>query len=697
MDSPRSVLTLASTPLFADLGLPHLLGGVVLVVVLILGIARFRNVRARRRIATDFDSFKERVIGLREQVESLSARHAKVPQGESYRESMVGSTRAVYEQLQGEFGRLNEVWRQRMELWEKVSSLVVSEGPLGAGRLNEAGRLLKTLGAFEEVDAACQSCVKQLDRLEGGHAEAARRFTQTAEAATSLRPQIASVGNLGLPTTPYEEELDRSVAIAEQARPMQSSDPIGACDALILAEDKMTALRTLLGEVTRLHQQYQDAGRERERVVEEVATRRAGGLRLCETDGNPDPCLERAETARADALASLQAANTCEAESFLAAASGETRQAKEIMERQAAAQAQCQRDLPARRAAAQQLAHSLEEARTQRAELERNFAPESWRGLGDVIPRAQELMASAATLQEEAAAAAADHRQHYFRALDLLNQVKNQHGAILDIYRILGDTLRHLNDLRRECTRRANEIGEHARQVDGLFSTHARAVRARSRARRETAGDFWNRARREMQEGRPDWRAIESHLEETRRGLHDAENLAREDIRLSDRAVAALADSERELDRVLSDPSASGRADLSHATTLLGQARARLASQEYEQVIDQAGAAQKEARRTHEQVQRLIQQEEQQRQQAHMAALAAAAAMQASAPSPQPLSSAGDMGSPSSDAGAPSWEPPPAPTWDPPPDPVAPTPDPPMDTTPPAWDPPADPMSSKTE
>lgn len=628
------MIALVALPLFGlfDTIFSVLLVGALVVAGLALGVARLRHVLGRRRITARFDEFKERVIGLREQVESLKARHAQVPGGQNADETMSGTTRAVYRQLHEEFGRLLDEWRRRMDLWEKVQGLVAAQGPLGAGRFNEASELLDRLGRFDEVDQACQSCAGLLDRLEKGHEEARARL-QTVEARSSqVRPHIARVADLELPTAPYEEEVQRCAALAEEARRIQATDPIGAADALILAEEKLTALTELLDDVVAQYHRCGEVEREAERVRGLVAARRAGGLLLVEPEGDPDPHLAQVSPHCGAALDALRRGEAATARTELDKAISQISYAEELIARQEAAREQCRRDLPARRAAAHQLRQAQQQASGQLHDLERGFAPHLWRNVADHVPQAAERMATSAVLLDEAAEAEA--RQHYFHAVDLLDQAQKQQKEALELFHAVGSQLQHLVELKRQCSRRAEEVSHLAGRVEGTIDAHRGAVRSRTRSRLEQAQQKWVSAWQALQSDRPDWTAIQRDLEEAARGYNEAENAAREDVRLADRAAAAVAEAERELDRVLGDYQTAGRADLSRPTGLMGQARGLLSSQDYEQAFDQANAAVNEARRARDEaLLRLRAEEEEQRRQQ---ALAAAAYVAATAPPPQP-------------------------------------------------------------
>ena len=114
--------------------------------------------------------------------------------------------------------------------------------------------------------------------------------------------------------------------------------------------------------------------------------------------------------------------------------------------------------------------------------------------------------------------------------------------------------------------------------------------------------------------------------------LKQAEELARQDLQLAERAAAEINAAEREAGRARNFVELGISADLTKAEALLGQARRELANQAYEQAISQAGSAQQAARQAHAEAAQRAQQEQQRLEQERQRAEAAAAAQYAVPP-----------------------------------------------------------------
>lgn len=674
-----------------DIGL-----GVAAAAVLIFGVIALRHRLTRGRVTARFEGFKEHVIKLREQVEAIKERHKLLPaMDKDYQETMTGETLVLYNQIQKDVGTLWDDWLKRMDIWDRVKVLIEAEKFPGVGRLKDAGRLLDQLGSFGPVDQACQACVTHLDQLEKGHEQAQKMLSQAVERPGQLRPQIEAVARLPLPTAPYETELTTCAGLAEQARKLLRADPIGAQSLLKQGLNRLAELDQCLKDVAQLFQQAQEARRTLDQVARLVGERRAGGLLLTEPEGNPDPHLEQGRSQHGQLLQALERGQAKAAAGHLEQALALADRAKSVVERQAAARDQCLREIPARRVEAQRLQQATATAQAQRGELERNFAPESWRNVADHLGRSRELQSSAEGLINEAATAAAESVQHYFRAGSLLERVQQQQDQVRAQLQEIGRCLQQLTETRQECYHRRQELADQARKAESYFHLHAQTIRQPARTRFDSAENRWRQARSQMEELRPNWPVVQQQMEEARKeyaaGLQEAEEdvrqqqqfsarltqtsheaerigqflqwhredrvqaneryrsgvekldrirrdstgktadwkqllkevneaadlfkkaeeLARQDLQLADRAGAEIDSAERELARARSYFQLGITANLAQAEDQLSQARVKLGEQAYEQAIDLAVACQKAARQAYEDAVRRAQQEQQ--------------------------------------------------------------------------------------
>ncbi len=247
---------------------------------------------------------------------------------------------------------------------------------------------------------------------------------------------------------------------------------------------------------------------------------------------------------------------------------------------------------------------------------------------------ARELQGTADGLLEEAASASAETVQHYFRACGLLGQVQQQQeqarGSLLEI----GQCLQKLGEVRRECLLRRQDLLDLAGRVQEFFAMHALAVRQPARSRLDAGEERWHLVRGQMESLQPNWPVIQQQMAEAAAALKQAEELARQDLQLADRAAAEIDAADRELARVRGFFQLGISADATQADGLLGQARLRLAEQAYEAAIDQAGGAQRTAQQAYNDAVQRVQQEQQRADQDRQRLEAAATAQYASPPNP---------------------------------------------------------------
>ncbi len=532
-------------PLLA-LGVPEWLGLVALGAVLLFALHSLRYLLVRRSTVRRFEGFRERVIRLREGVEALEERHRTLTSTDKgYTEPMGGKTLAVFQQVKADADRLWDAWLQKMEVWERVQLLIRSGRFPRVGPLSEARRLLGGLGALEEVERQHEGCAADMGRLEKAHEQAQADLKAAEEGAAGLRKQLEAVRQAPLPTAPYEGELEACAALAEQARGVLRADPLGAQATLAEARKQGADLG---GRVEQVLGQFRRAGQVHDALQESarrVAEARAGGLRLTESGGNPDPLLEQGHGRHDEALAALRRGEPAPAAEQLDRALALADEARGLIDRQAAARTHCREQVPARRAEALRLRQAAAEAQRQRDELERGFAPESWQEVAGNVARAEGLLRAAVPLLDQADAAAAEHVQHYFQAVGLLEQVQQHQKEADGLLGAVGPCLQGLTRLRQECLAADRELDRQRQRVDHFIGTNEAAVRQAGRDLWTSAEGHRREASRAMASARPHWPAVRDRLADAQRGFAAAMQEAEKDVRSHQDLLARLSEAER--------------------------------------------------------------------------------------------------------------------------------------------------------
>lgn len=525
--------------------------GIVGLGILVFGIQWLRYVLTRRSAVQQFESFKGRVMRLREGVEALKERHKLLTVADKdYSEPMTGQTLKVYEQVQADSGRLWDGWLLKMEVWDRAQGLIQSARFLQVRSVAEARRLLAGIGSLDEVEQLYQACVGHMDRLEQAHEQAQADLKSVENTTAGVRQQLEEVRRAPLPTAPFEPELASCGTLTEEARAILRNDPLGAQATLGQARQRLTALG---GWMERTLAQLRRAPQVRERLEESasrVADARARGLRLTEPGGNPDPLLAQGRAHHEDAVAVLQRAEDVAAAKLLDQAQALADEARTLIDRQAAARARCQEQLPARRAEAHRLRTAAGEARRQREELERAFAADSWRNVADHVARAEGLLHAVEPLLDQAATAAADSTQHYFRAVALLEQAEKQQHEADGLVRAVGDCLHQLTRLRQECQASRQELDSLALRIQRFIDTNDVSVRPPARDRLRQAEERRRSAGREMALPRPHWPMVRQQLDAAQGELAAASQEAEADVRSHQELLTRLEAAWREVRRV---------------------------------------------------------------------------------------------------------------------------------------------------
>lgn len=531
--------------------LPLLIGLAAAGVALVLGIARLRHISTKRQVEARFKEFREQVMDLRQRAESVKERHQILPTvHKGFQTPMTGATLATFNQIDADVRRFMDDWLRRMDVWDRVQGHLGSASFFRTGPFREAGRLLDQLGSFEEVDKACQGCVASLDRLERAHEQAQVQLQKGQERTGQLRRQKDSLAGLGLAVAPYEGELttcETSIANGTQLMP---ADPLGAIAAAEDAEKRMESLSSRMERVVQLFKRAPEVQAALDQVGRLAAERRAEGLRLTEPDGSPDPLLTEGQANHGLILASLQRGDPGTAAGHLDKALALAAEAKQRIERQIEARAVCLKEIAIRRSEVQRLRQIAGQVQNQRLELERSFAPQSWREVADHSTQAGELLASSAALLESAVEASSEDVQHYFRAVANLEKVKSEQEKAQQLLPEVGRCLQKLTEVRSDCEKRRQELADQARQAQGYLASQQAIVRQPAKAHLNGAEGHWQQARSLANSPRPDWPAVNKLLEEAKKEYTAALKSAEEDVRCYRQLGDRLADAERLGERV---------------------------------------------------------------------------------------------------------------------------------------------------
>jgi hypothetical protein len=160
------------------------------------------------------------------------------------------------------------------------------------------------------------------------------------------------------------------------------------------------------------------------------------------------------------------------------------------------------------------------------------YADSSWADVVDNVAKADEGLARVRTLLAETQVAADHSRQHYFRAVALVEEAVRQEDWIEGLYAAITDRRAELDELRASLPKRHDTVrGRVTNLQQGLERQRTDRVRANERARE--AGRLLEVAEEGFQVQRPDLRRVGQVLEAADTAATRGEELAAEDDRLA--------------------------------------------------------------------------------------------------------------------------------------------------------------------
>lgn len=547
---------------------------------------------AREKLA----AFKQEVVALSDILDAEQERHRMLPHADpDFQTPMQGMTQATYDGVQGAIRRYRERWLGLMDVWEKAQAKVDSEWFLGTAAADEAIGLLDSAEARPPLPDVTAECKAPLDSLETAH-ERAR------EAAAALDTALAEAGaRLEAVATRGRSNAAFQAAVADVSRGRQrsgevvESDPIAARGGL---EEARSALEATLARVDALEavdDRRQRAIATNDELVARVRGRRAEGWLLDEPGANPDDRLSAAVGLLGMAAQLLDAGETEAAASQVERAEQATAEAAALVESVVAARAKAEELLPACVARVEALAAARRSAAEARDRLAAAYGTDAWTDVAENVDRADDGLRRVAFLIDEARAALAADRQHYLRAVAVLEEVVRQEDWVEGCVAAVTDRLAELDALR------AALPGKRDRAVERVTALARRLQRQRTdrvsaNERCREAGRIIEVADQSMAVTRPDPRQATRLVEAADAAVARGEQLADEDERLARQAANDIDETDALVRRVAAWYAEGVQADVRSAAAAVDAARSLLERQRYEESIHTAAEASRQAR-----------------------------------------------------------------------------------------------------
>ena len=217
-----------------------LFGGLGVVALLLL---YRRNLQVRAAAEEQFKEFRERAVGLMDQIDALRARHAALPSTDpDYTVPMAGATRDLYEKVAVDLERLWDRWLAVMEAWNQAERKMQAGSTFSTAPSEEARSIIAG-SRLEDLLHESSRCKEELDRLNLAHEVATKSLRDARREAAAFGRTVGRGGPSGGEADLYERELkliDRELDDAEKAI---TADPIGAGAQVERSRDALEELR----------------------------------------------------------------------------------------------------------------------------------------------------------------------------------------------------------------------------------------------------------------------------------------------------------------------------------------------------------------------------------------------------------------------------------------------------------------------
>jgi hypothetical protein len=554
-----------------------------------------RLAEARQKLA----AFKSEVVALSDLLDSQQERHRMLPHSDpDFKTPMEGLTRSAYDNVQSALRRYRERWLGLMDVWEKAEERIGKETFLGTAEAEEAIRLLDSAEARPPLADVTAECSAPLDALEQAH-EKARELAENLEANVGTTTQrLETLAKRGRSNAAFQGPMNEVARGAGLARQGLEADPVATRGRLEELAARLDRSVIDIEQLETVDDRRTKAGTQAEEIAQKVRAKRAEGWLLNEPGANPDELLAASQHDGMLAAQLLDAGETAGALAHVERAEKANAEVLALLESIVAAKTKVDDLLPACVARLEALASRRSQAVRAVEQISGTYADSSWADVVDNVSKADEGLARVRTLLAETQVAADHSRQHYFRAVALVEEAVRQEDWIEGLYAAITDRRAELDELRASLPKRHDTVrGRVTNLLQGLDRQRTDRVRANERARE--AGRLLEVAEEGFQVQRPDLRRVGQVLEAADTAATRGEELAAEDDRLARQAFEDLEETDGLIRRVAAWYGEGVSPDVRPATTAFETAKSLLSRQRYEDSLKSSAEANRLARESY--------------------------------------------------------------------------------------------------
>jgi len=554
-------------------------------------VQRSRHDRRLHEARQKLAAFKSEVVALSDLLDSQQERHRMLPHTDpDFKTPMQGQTRTAYDAVQTSLARYRERWLSLMDVWEKAQAMIGSESFLGTASADEAIRLLDSAEARPPLTDVAGECRAPLDILEEAH-ETARRLADELDgslgtAGTRLE-KLAARGRSAAAFQAASADVSRGLALARHGL---EADPIEARGRLEQATATLARTVARVDAFEAADDRRLKAAQAADEAEKKIQGRRAEGWLLAEPGADPQVHVVKAREHVALAAQLLDAGEVEGAIKHVESAEHHVAEAVAMLESIVAAKAKIDDLLPSCIARFEALVGRRDQTVRALEQIAEAYAESSWSDLADNVAKADEGMARIKTMIGEAQAAAEPSRQHYFRALALLEEVVRQEAWVEGCQTAVVDRRKELDGLRAALPRRAETVSTRIGQLEKRLERQ-RTDRVRANEHCREAGRLVHIAERGLREQRPDLLQSGRVLDAADTAAARAEDLATEDERLARQAFEEIEETDNLLRRAAAWYAEGVSADMRSAVAALEESKALLTRQRYEDSIKASSEA----------------------------------------------------------------------------------------------------------
>jgi hypothetical protein len=552
-----------------------------------------RRVReAREKLA----AFKSEVVALSDLLDDEQERHRMLPHTDpDFQTPMEGMTRATYDNVQGAIRRYRERWLSLMDVWEKAQERIESEWFLGTGAAEDAIRLLDSADARPPLADVAGECRGPLDALEQAHEKARQLVTDVDSTTAATAERLAGVAKRGRSGAPYQAALAEAARNRELAGHDVERDPVAARGRLEEAAAVIDRVGARIDALEAVDDRRQKADAHTDEIEGMVRAKRAEGWLLTEPGANPDDRTAAARQEAALAAQLLDAGDTDAAVVHVERAEKADAEAVALLESIVAAKARAEDLLPECAARLEAVLSRRGQALRAVEQLAASYAESSWSDVADNVAKADEGLGRVRTLIDEARVAMDPSRQHFFRAVALLEEAVRQEDWIDGCQRAIGERQEELDELRAALPPRRDKARLRLNALEQRLHRQ-RTDRIRANERCRDAGRLLEVAESGMAVARPDLRQVKQLVDAAEDTAVRAEQLADEDDRLARQAADDLEETDAVLRRVAAWYAEGVQPDVRGATSMLETAKSLLSRMQYEDSIKASAESAQAAR-----------------------------------------------------------------------------------------------------